>query len=470
MNPEDLLRATALEQARLVREGVVSSEELTRLYLDRIARLNPHLNAFVSVAPAIAAARKKDARRQRAREGAPPFDGVPIGIKDLNVVRWMVTRWGSRAVPHLALPFDDVTVASLRRAGFVMLGKLATSEFGAMPVTEPAIHPPTRNPWSLAHSAGGSSGGCGSAVAAALIPVAQGSDGAGSLRIPAAYCHLFAIKPSRGLIRNQFGLPDGRLLYSSGPMTRSVEDAAALLDVMASPSRPVQRGRELAPESFRARAATPPPRLRIHFTLRSAIAPTDPEISLAVERSLRSLADLGHHVEEDALPDATVEEFLPLWQRQIAQTPLVRWSRTQPVTKWLGTAGRRLREHDVARVHDTLTRRFAEAMRVADVWITPTVAVPPPRIGAFDQLPPERAFAAAAQLGAFTAIANVTGAPAASLPVGLTRAGLPIGMQLIGSPGADAVVLALAHEFEQAQPWRHVLPPEIREVDTANPH
>jgi hypothetical protein len=180
MSGQEILSRSALDLAHLIRARQVSSEDVVRVSLDRIARLNPSVQAFVSVfETAINVARAKD--RQTLRGGTLPlFHGVPIGIKDLNVVRWSRTRFGSRAVPSLPMPWDDLTVAPLRRAGFVILGKLSTSEFGALPVTEPVIHRPTRNPWALSRSAGGSSGGSAAAVAAEMLPVSQGSDGAGS--------------------------------------------------------------------------------------------------------------------------------------------------------------------------------------------------------------------------------------------------------------------------------------------------
>ena len=224
----------ALVLAKLVREGAISSEELVRHHLARIEAMNPSLSAFVTVFDdAVKVARRKDRERLRHCDSLPPFHGVPIGIKDLNAVRFTRTRFGSRGMPAIVLPFDDANVRPLRRAGFVILGKLSTSELGAMPVTEPDIHPPTRNPWSPTHTAGGSSGGSGAAVAAGMLPIAQGSDGAGSIRIPSSFCGLYGLKPSRGRVVNQFRFPDRRILYTSGPMARTVTDAAALLDVMA---------------------------------------------------------------------------------------------------------------------------------------------------------------------------------------------------------------------------------------------
>jgi len=452
------LDMSALEQARLIREGAISSEELVTHSLQRIRRLDPNYRAFVSVFEgAIAAARRKDRAVGRARGDLPPFHGVPIGIKDLNLVRGTIARFGSRAVAHLPLPFDDWTVAPLRRAGFVILGKLSTSEFGSMPVTEPDIHPPTRNPWAPNHAAGGSSGGSAAAVASGMLAVAQGSDGAGSIRIPASFCQLYGLKPARGRLPNQFGLPDRRLLYTSGPMTRSVSDAAAMLDVMAGLVDGKPHWAPPPPQPFRERTIGFP-RQRIRFLVHLALGPTDPEIVAGLERALGVLADLGHSVEEGSLPDGSLEEFLPLWQHQVAQVPIWSWHRTQPVNRWLGEAGRRLRTAAVHQRFDELNRRFAPAFAAADMWVMPTVGLPPPLVGAWAGLPAEKAFAAAAMFGAFTAVLNLTGLPAASLPMGRTQAGLPIGLQVVGGPFAERDVLALSWELEEAMPWQTIAP------------
>lgn len=457
MNATTLHTAPAVELAALVRSGAVSSEEVVRAALSRIRALDPPLNAFVDVFDdALAVARRKDRRR---RGPLPPFHGVPIGVKDLNVVRFRVTRFGSNAMPRIPLPFDDHDVRVLRRAGFVIVGKLATSELGAMPVTEPDIHPPTRNPWNPAHSAGGSSGGAGAAVAAGLVPVAQGSDGAGSIRIPSSFCGLFGLKPSRGRLPNLYGLPDRDILYTSGPMTRCVGDAAALLDVMAG----IDTGRtHWAPPPARPFAERPsrPRRLRVRVVERSPIVETDPEVLAAVRRTARLLERFGHDVEEGALPDAHVADFLPLWQDLIGGIPLVRWSRAQPVTRWLHdeAVANRARGLDVAALRERLLARFAPAFAAADLWLTPTVAVPAPRVGAFAGLDPERAFGAAAALGAFTALVNLLGLPAANVPSGVTAAGLPIGVQLIGSMFREDDLLSVAWDLEEALPWRPLAP------------
>ncbi len=451
----DVLSATALEQAAFVRSRALSSEELCRLYLDRIDRLDPGLNAFVSRfrRRALADAREKDALTRRGGP-LPSFHGVPIGIKDLNVVRFAWTRFGSRGSLPLFIPRDDQTVTSLRRGGFVILGKTSTSELGAMPVTEPDTHPPTRNPWNLWHSAGGSSGGAGAAVAARLLPIAQGSDGAGSIRIPSAFCHLYGIKPSRGRVANAFGRPDHDILYTCGPIARSVADAAAMLDVMAGldggrphwappPDRPYRTLLEAAPRP-----------LRIHVGTRAPLGETDPEIAAAVQAAGRLLAGLGHHVEEVPLPEGSLEEFLPLWQHLVSDIPFVRWSRAQPITRWLGEPGRLLDPDDMKALRRRLEERILRELGDADIWLTPTVPTAAPRVGAFAGRPPAEAFADAARLGSFTAPFNITGQPAASVPLGLTREGLPMGLQIAGRQLHEDDVLAVSRQLEEAAPWR----------------
>jgi amidase len=451
----DVLDATALEQAALVRSGAVSSEELTRLYLDRTLRLNARLNAFVAVFGdrALRDARAKDAA-VRAGGALPAFHGVPVGMKDLSFVRGAWTRLGSRALPPLFSPMDDLTTAAVRRGGFVILGKLATAELGAMPVTEPDTHPPTKNPWNLEHSAGGSSGGSAAAVAAELLPIAHGTDGAGSIRIPAAFCHVYGIKPSRGRVNNALGRPDRDMLATSGPIARSVADAAAMLDVMAGLDVGRPHWAPPPPRPYRELCAEPPRRLRVRFATRSSLGDARGDVAEAVVGAARLVAELGHDVEEGRFPDGAVEEFLPLWQHLIASVPFLRLSRAQPITRWLAEGGRALRAEEVVSLRRALANRFLREMGDADVWLTPTVAEPAPRVGAFAGRPPGEAFAEAARLGGFTAPFNVTGQPAASIPIGLTGEGLPIGLQIIGGLYREDEVLALSGQLEEAAPWR----------------
>jgi amidase len=456
----DFLSASALEQARLVRTGALSSVELTRAYLARIERIDGGIHAFVQVlAPrALRHARGKDDEAARARRSGsvdrlPAFHGVPVGVKDLNFVRGTFSRMGSRAFKYFWSPVDDKMTAQLRRGGFVILGKLATAEFGALPVTETELHGPTHNPWNLGVTCGGSSGGSGAAVAAGLLPIAQGSDGAGSIRIPSAFCHLYGIKPSRGRVVNPYGRPDRTALATTGPLARTVEDAAAMLDVMAGLTVGAPHW---APPPLRPYAELmhdAPKRLRIRVATRSPIVDTHPEIAAGIRRVAKILEGLGHDVEEGTMPEATIAEFLPLWQHFISRLPGVRWSLAQPTTRWLATVGRLLRDEDVHARHEELSRRVEAWFGDADLWLTPTVACPPPAIGAWSQLAPEDAFLAAAPIAAFTALFNVSGQPAASVPAGLTSAGLPFGAQLAGRPLDDATVIAVSRQLELAMPW-----------------
>ncbi|MFZ5443542.1 MAG: amidase [Myxococcota bacterium] len=456
MSFDDVLAATALEQAHLIRTRQLSSEELTRATLERIDARNGHLHAFVRVfhRRALRTAKAKDAMVKRG-EPLPVFHGVPIGIKDLNFVRFSRTSMGSRGALPLISPVDDKSAASARRGGFVFVGKTATSEVGAMPVTEPDIHEATANPWNPLHTAGGSSGGAAASVAGGLLSIAHGSDGGGSIRLPSGFCHLFGHKPSRGRVPNAFGAPDKEILYTCGPLAQSVADAAAFLDVLAGLD--IGRPHWAPPPARRYLDGLAPPSrpLRIRFTTVTPLGPTDPEVAAAVVRTAKLLADQGHHVEEGTMPSATLEEFLPVWQRLISGVPLIRWSRAQPITKWLREVGARLDPEQVLKTRRELERRFLTAFDEVDVWLTPTSPTPAPRIGAFTgDKSPEQGFAEAAVLGSFTAIFNVTGQPAASVPSGLSSRGLPMGVQVAGKPFADDVVLSVSRQLEELMPWR----------------
>lgn len=439
---------SALDQARLIRERKLSASELVRLYLGRISRHDPALGSFVQVfeESALATARKMDSAPASARG---PFHGVPTGIKDLNPVRGTFTRMGSKAFRYLFTPFDDVTTAAIRKAGFVILGKLATSELGAMPVTEPATHLPTRNPWDRAHTPGGSSGGSGSAVAGGLLPIAQASDGAGSIRIPASLCGLVGHKASRNAVPNDYRRIDPVGMITIGPIGRSVDDVAAMLDVLS--------GRN-GEGSFLSSAQRTPSGLNVRFTTTSPVGACTPQIAAVVHDVVKRLEGQGHHVEEGPPPEGSVDEVLPIWQRQIARIPLVRNSSLQPVTRWLRETGRHVPNDEVLRRAAALSARVTKWFGDADLWVTPTLPIAPPRVGQWAGLGPEETFRAAAVMGAFTALFNLTGQPAITVPAGISTEGHPIGVQLVGRMGADGLVLAVARQLERELKWteRHV--------------
>jgi amidase len=453
----------ALELARMLRAREISSEDVVAACLERIDALNPRLRALVDVMRdrALAEARAADRQLSRREDEPLPFLGVPIAVKDLNLARGSFSRFGSRAFEKFFSPIDDAVVGQLRRAGFVILGKSATSELGALPVTEPDIHPPTRNPWDPEVTPGGSSGGAGAAVAAGMVPIAQGSDAAGSIRIPASFCGLFGIKPSQGRVPNAFGMDDTKLIWTSGPIARTVDDAAAMLDVMAgvAPGRPARGYKTgwapLPPRPFAELARERPPRLRLRVAIQSNVVQTDPDVAAAVERVARLLEKQGHRIEEKAmeLPEGVIEDFLPVWQSSTVQAPVHDWGLTQPVTQWMADKGRSVDPAAVERIMEKLRGIVLDQFGDADAWITPTVAVPPPRIGAWSRLSPEEVLEQATHVGVFTAPFNVSWQPAASIPAGRSRRGHPIGVQIAGRPLADALVLALARAIEEEMPW-----------------
>jgi amidase len=444
MTETEILRRSALEQGRLIRSRQLSSEELTEIYLARIAAHDGELHSFVQVLEeeALRSARRADRRSAPER----PFHGVPIAVKDLNAVRGAFLRMGSRAFAGFIAPIDDFVVSRLKRAGFVIVGKTATSEFGALPITEPDIHPPTRNPWDRRVTPGGSSGGSAAALAADLVPIAQGSDAGGSVRIPAAFCGVVGFKPTRGIVENPFGMDQPDVIWTCGPIARTVADAAALLDEMGSASR--------RPGFLELSAASPPP-LKIRCVTEVHVVATSDEVRASVERAAGLLAQLGHDVERARMPDdVTIDEFLPIWQANTAQVPLRDWTLTEPVSRWLGEAGKKLDRRAVAGMVASMAKRILAAFGDADLWVTPTVAAGPIAIGSIRDLPPADLFRRAAELGAFTAPFNVSDQPAISLPAGLDRSGHPIGVQLVGRPSRDATVLAVARALEPLLGWQ----------------
>lgn len=447
-----MLSQTALALAASMRRGDLTCRDVTRFFLDRIDRFDGQLSAFVAVwrRRALLAAAQRDLALSVSRD-VPPLFGLPIGIKDLHLVRGGRTRFGSRALPLSWSPIDDRVVATLRRARLTMLGKLATAELGVMPVTEPDIHPPTRNPWNLSRSSGGSSGGSSAAVAAGLLPFAHGSDGAGSVRIPAAFCGLVGIKPSRHVVPSAFWDADERILHTSGPLARGVEDAAALLDALTT----AQDGRYLAAarraEQGRGRDLAG---LRVGLCLRSPVAETTSEHAAAAERVAKLLEARGCTIVEALAPEGTVEEFLPLYGQLFIGFPLVRWDRVQAITRWVAEQGRGMDKAGAIELQDRLTKRYLSLSEGVDLVVSPTTPGPPPEVGVFHRLPAAEGFLQATRCGAYTAIFNVTGQPALTLPI-VDDALLPIGVQLAGHVGDDARLITVARllERELGGPW-----------------
>jgi amidase len=458
----ELAFLSAVEQARLVRNGEVSSTELVQLSLDRIARIDPRLNAFVTVCgeEALVAAAAVD-----SGVGDAPFRGVPIGVKDLAATAGIRTTYSSHAYADYVPDFDTAVVRRVRDAGFVIVGKTNTPEFGTVAFTESDLNGATRNPWNTELTPGGSSGGAAAAVAAGLVPLAHGTDGGGSIRIPASCCGLFGLKPSRGRVSSApFGSLEG--LSTAGPIARTVEDAAVFLDVLAGyePGDPWW-----APPPERPFATTtmePPPRLRVAVTTTPPIeTPVDQQCREAVTAAAELLAELGHDVREETPPwhePSLFETFIAVWQVGPALYPIDDERMTR-LNRELVASARATSAADYARAVaqlQALARRVVAFWSDADVVVSPTLALPPVPVGwqeavdgAIEQLFRNTEFTP------FTAIANLTGLPAMSLPLHWTDAGLPVGVQVLGPPAGDALLLSLAAQVEAARPWRDRRPP-----------
>ncbi|WP_261561459.1 amidase [Frankia tisae] len=478
------LDGVAVLAARLAR-GEVSSRELVEAALDRIEATQSTLNAFRRVRTqealaeavaadtelaATAAGRDRPAAGRRHR----PLLGVPIAIKDDTDIAGLPTAFGAMGEFPPAVR-DSEMVRRLKAAGAVIVGKTNTPEFGQWPFTEGRAFGVTRNPWNLDHSPGGSSGGAAAAVAAGLVPGAIGSDGAGSVRIPAAWTHLVGIKPQRGRISNapvreQF---NGLTVY--GPLTRTVADGALLLDALVG-SLPVDRDRLPTPlEPFLAAAGHPPPRLRIGLSLHRPYsgmpASLDPAVRAAVERMAEVLAQLGHDVVPVEPPYGLLGTiFLPRsmdgirdWAGRVPDP-----SQLDPRTVANARTGRLLRPFlPLTRAAEPLARlNISRIFRRVDVVLAPTTATPPPRVGELNRdtnWATDQAIVAACP---FAWPWNVLGWPAVNVPAGRTAAGLPVGAQLMGPASSEALLISLAAQVEDRERW-HLHHPGERTTRTA---
>ena len=455
MNPVDLAFASALKQSELIRSKEVSPLELVELYLERIQQYNSKLGSYFTVTAEQAIDDAKSKTEMLAQtEDLPLFFGVPISIKDLNPVAGIPCSYGNAALLGNVPDYDDGVVAKIKQAGFIILGKTASSELGSFPYTEATGFPPTRNPWNLEYTSGGSSGGAASALAAGLCSIAQGSDGGGSIRGPAACCGLVGIKPSRGRVTHA---PVGDRLNgiaTNGPIARTVADAAALLDAM---SGYVSGDSYWLPEpekTFFASSQEKVNNLRIAFC--TSIAPlgeADANTHQGVIQTVKLLEELGHTVEEKC-PDisALVEPFQIVWQANVAASG-VPVEVLQPLNRWLlsrsCSAGEYLR---AVYQMQMVARKLVTFFDNIDVLVMPVYLHSPIRVGEWAALSPEETFDNIVRWVAPCPAANATGQPAISLPVGFDEKGLPTSVQLIGKPAAENTIVSLAAQLEAANP------------------
>jgi len=460
---------TALEQAAAVRAGEVSPTELVEHSLARIEALDGGLGAFLTVTPerALAAARSAETRLAEGGD-LPPLLGVPTAIKDLNNTAGIRTTFGSRAMADFVPADDDAVVTKLAAAGTISLGKTNTPEFGFPCYTDNDLVGPARCPWDTTRLAGGSSGGAAVAVAAGFVPFAQGSDGGGSIRIPAGINGLFGIKPTRGRISNAPYGADVTGLGTNGPLARTVRDAAAMLDAMAGPvlGDPAWAPPLLPGETFLGSADRAPGRLRIGRFLQSAMPDVqlDPEVTAAFEDASALLAGLGHHVEDvpaGLLGPDVLASFERVWALSGTTLPVPpeRVGELRPLTRELRARGLAMSAQDAMESMIALrlfSRRFLEATAGFDVLVAPICTMTPRPLGWFDaDGDGAEDFERNKRYAAFTALFNVTGQPAVSVPLYWTAGGLPIGTMLVGRPADEATLLALSAHVEAARPWAH---------------
>ncbi|MBN1102104.1 MAG: amidase [Deltaproteobacteria bacterium] len=485
---KEFARFDAIGLAELIRRKEVSPEEVCEEAIGRIERLNPKINAVVTP--------MYDLARKRLREPLPdgPFAGVPFLLKDIiEEYAGVPLTKGSRAFRNYVPASDSEMVKRYKESGVVVLGKTNTPEFGLMGVTEPELHGPTRNPWSTEHTPGGSSGGSAAAVASGMVPMASGNDGGGSIRIPSSCCALFGLKPTRG--RNPTGPRVGELWQGavvSHVITRTVRDSAAMLDFTQGPESGAPY---IIPEpvrAYREEIQREPGSLRIAFNTVSPIGTAvHPECVRAVQETVRLLESLGHKMEEDR-PEvdghALARSYFTLYFGEVAadirelRTVLCRKPKpadVEPLTWTLGLLGRTFSAGDfVAAVREwgIAGRAMGCFHESYDLYLTPTLAHPPVKIGDLQPTAFERVLmnvVNATGLGLvlkhsgitdemaktslskmpFTQLANLTGQPAMSVPLHWTPDGLPCGVQFMAPFGDEAVLFRLAAQLEKAKPW-----------------
>lgn len=465
MAAPDLWRLSASELRQGYREGL-SPVDVARACLARLEAVNPRINAVVARRDA-AFLREARASAQRHARGAPlsPLDGVPLSVKDSLYTVDQPTTWGCPALRAHATGQDETAVARARAAGALVIGKTNVPQFALEGYTANPIFGVTRNPWDLALTPGGSTGGGVAAVAAGIAPLAIGQDGGGSIRRPAAHTGLVGLKPSLSAVPREHVLPSLLLDFEViGPLARTVADARMLFEVMRGPAA-VDRSSLAA--AFAARDARDPGALRILYVERFGKAPLDPQVAASVGQSVRQLAALGHHVDAGALP-LDLDFYAEAWP-QVGQIGLAHmfdrhpdWA-AQASPKYLDMAdrGRALpaaRLWQILEEVKRLRRQSVNLFRDCDVIVLPSVAALPWK--AADSHPTHIDGQEVGPRGhaVYTGWVNAAGLPGLALPCAPSREDLPIGMQLIGPYGSDDALLDVGAAYEAAHPWSHRWP------------
>jgi amidase len=468
----DLHEMTAAEQLRALRDREICSRDLTEHYLDRIDRLDPQLGSFVTVTPELARREAARADERLARGEWSPLLGLPLGIKDMHATGGVRTTFGSAPLAEYVPEEDAWTVGLLRQAGAVLVGKTNTPEFGATCYTENDVTPrPAVTPYDQTRYSSGSSGGAATAVAAGLLPVAHASDGLGSTRTPAATCHLVGVKPSRGLVSTA---PATSFIGAGaeGPLARTVQDAALLLDVMAQPWAGDLHSWQIT-RSFAEEITVQPGPLKVAVWVETGVDGVDPhpQAVLAVERTTALLRELGHVVDEIPLParydEALVEAIRTFFASSLgaaipALVPRQHRHLLRPYTRHLLEHGEAQAAGDVGNAYALLARyasAFLASLEGFDVAVTPTTSGPPVPLGDYLTEGVQRIPVRMVAWSCYTPWVNLAGPPAVSVPSHLDSEGLPHGVQLVGRARHDPQLLALAAQLERHGLWTDAHPP-----------
>jgi amidase len=476
MSQPDLCFVPATELLRLFRSRKASPLEVMQAVLARIDRVNPAVNAIVTLAREAALSQARAATRS-LKPGAdlPPLHGVPVSIKDLTPTKGIRTTWGSKIFEHHVPDEDALIVQRLKAAGAIVLGKTNTPEFGAGANTFNAVFGATRNPWNLALTCGGSSGGAGVALASGMGPLAQGSDLGGSLRIPAAFCGVVGFRTTPGLVPVYPREIAWDALSVSGPMARTVADTALMLSVVAGPderspiSYPVDAG------AFMRAVRTPSVEgWRVAWTPDlGGLIPVDAEVARVAARAAKTFRLLGAKV-EGASPDLRDVNEIVLATRGLTMVAhhadkLPRWrEQMQAGLVWNIEQGLKLTPEEIGRaerLRTALWHRVRAFFEKYDLLILPTVAVPPfPVEQPYPTAINGQALANYTQWFFLTYAITLTGLPAISLPCGFMADGLPVGLQIVGRRRQETAVLAAAAAFERAAPWTDRIPPVVERL------
>lgn len=463
-NASDLAFTSALEQAKLIKERQVTPLELTEIYLARIEQYDSQLGSFYYVAKESAVADAKQKTKQLEEtldtKDLPTFFGVPIAIKDLKSVANMPINYGVTALKDQIANYDEGVIVKIRQAGFIILGKTATSQLGSFPYTEPEGFPPTRNPWNLDYTPGGSSGGSAAAVAAGLCAIALGGDAGGSIRGPAACCGLVGIKPSRGRI--SFAPVGDRLsgLGTHGILARTVADAAAFLDIASGYITGDPYWLDDPETDFLSATQQTLPALKIGYT--TSVLPlgeASPECQSSVTKIVKQLETMGHQTMPQAIDlSSLIEPFKTVWSSAVTAlgvppeilSPMNQWVMSQS-----GTAGEYLQAVTEMQL---FARELVNIFTQIDVLVIPTYMHPAIKIGEWTNLSPENTLQHIINWILPCPPFNVTGQPVINIPVGFDANQVPLGVQLVGKPNSEATIITLAAQIEQALSWSHLRP------------